>query len=312
MQIQQTLHIKGRDSIGTWTRVMQLLMQQHEIIAGEDYIGSASMTRDAHIVLELDEEAIEEIYNGAVHPAFESGERSRNIYEKEFTYFFVYNNWHMDEKYKFVYNYMDRFINYPIPIDFAYQGTPLSLHIPEEYVNFWTNGFDQLKWIHDAIRKDGISRRHQIITWIPAIDCFNTSPPCAQRIWIRVLVPKSEWHKYPDGIPVETHLGYRSWDVARALPSNLYGLVRMLYRYVFGNVTPDTEYIRDIDGKFVPLEELVEDPILHNIVYDKDGNSAHLNNSSKPDFKIVRLVCDGDAGHIYEDSYPLINKIVSQ
>jgi thymidylate synthase len=120
-----------------------------------------------------------------------------------------------------------------------------------------------------------------MITWIPMIDCFSTSPPCLQRIFLRVLVPKTEWHKYPGYIPVEVHIDYRSWDVFGGQPSNLFGLLRMLYRYVFGNLTKETEYIRDVEGNPTRIND--------------DGNII--------DFKIVRVVCFGDAAHIYEDAY---------
>jgi thymidylate synthase len=309
--LPKSIHIKGRNAPNSWAEEMhQVMSQDHIIVSGEDYKGNAKFTKDANILMELDKAAIKQITSGVLHPAFESKAKSVSCYDEEFTYNFVFNNWTLDPKYQFVYNYMDRMINYPrLASDFLYQGRSISElpMIPDKYLvsyNPWfynrslyketynrdiqTGGFDQLSWLHDAIREGGISRRHQMIIWLPEIDCFNTSPPCLQRIWLRVLVPKSEWHKYPGCIPVEAHIEYRSWDLARAQPSNLYGLLRMLYRYVLGNLTADTEYIRDADG--VPIS------------INDEGNVI--------DFELVRVVCFGDATHIYEDSYDMASKMV--
>lgn len=305
--IPKTIHITGMSNPDTWAGLMRLLMRQKELLAGENFGGNADMTRCANIVLEFDDEAVEEIYKGIIHPAFETKSGGLQGYEREFTYYFVREQETIEEKKQFIYNYMSRFTDAPIPAsNYLYQGKPIKLDIPSEYIRA-SGGFDQVKWLHDVIRKDGISRRHQMITWIQVVDCFTTSPPCLQRIWVEVLVPKSEWYKYLDGVPVEVHIDYRSWDVARALPSNLYGLIRMLYRYIFGNLTPDTEYVTE-DGITVKLDDIVTDD--KGVIRDKQGAPLHINNEgNKIDFKIVRLVCYGDNGHIYNDSYDLVKKI---
>jgi thymidylate synthase len=282
----KTFLIEGRNSVDSWARAIRIISQQPQILAGEDYIGSASVTRDANLVIVLDEEAVEEIVEGVVHPAFEQGKQAMDEYTKEFTYKFVRDQWELPNVKKFVYNYFDRFVNYPIPLCFLYQGELATFDIPDNYLTKldadgnYTGGFDQIKWLHDAIRKDGISRRHQIITYIPAIDDFNTSPPCLQRIQVRVLVPQDEYEKYKGCIPVEVFIMYRSWDVGRAMPSNLYGLTNMLYRYVFGNITEETEY--------------------------KNGVLSPYN---KIDYKIERLVLFGNSSHVYEDNDSIFRKV---
>jgi len=302
----------------SWYKAMQLLDMQSEITAGDEFGGRDSMTKDMNMLIELDEEAIDEILNCVVHPAFEIGEQGRKAYDVEFTYFFVFNNWHMDERMKFVYNYMDRVINYPKPNNnFIYLGEEININIPEEYNtvdpfdgNKLTGGYDQLKWLHDALRKDGISRRHQITTWIPTIDCFNTSPPCMQRIWIRALVPKAEWHKYPGRIPIEAHIDYRSWDIGRAILSNLYGLFSMIDRYVCGNLTMNDEFVRVDNGEPVPISELklVEGMGVDGIT-DMQGNPVTINKNFPRDFKLVRGVLYGDSAHCYRSAYNIAKNI---
>jgi hypothetical protein len=131
---------------------------------------------------------------------------------------------------------------------------------------------------------------------------------CLQRIWVEILVPKSEWYKYPGCIPVDVHIEYRSWDLDRAMPSNLYGLTHMLYRYVFGNLTPDTEYIRVKDGKPVKQENLMNDG--ENIRDKETGVVCKIDDTYKRDFKIMRIACHGDNGHVYNDCYKHINQIM--
>lgn len=310
--------ITGRSSSDSWYKAMQLLDVQSEITAGDEFGGKDNMTKDMNMLIELDEEAIDEILNCVVHPAFEIGVQGRKAYEVEFTYFFVYNNWHMDEKLKFVYNYMDRFLNYPTPNNsFMYQGNlfgesaiPAEYDTVDPFTGQFTGGFDQLKWLHDKLRTDGISRRHQIITWIPVIDDFNVSPPCLQRIWIRALVPKAEWYKYPGCIPLEAHIDYRSWDIGRAIPSNLYGLFSMLDRYICGNLTKDNEFVYVDSGEPVPFNELklIEGMGVDGIV-GKSGRAVTVNKDFPRDFKIVRGVLYGDAAHCYSSAYGIAKNI---
>jgi thymidylate synthase len=280
-----TFLISGRNTADSWERAIRIISQQPEIVAGEDYVGTAKKTRDCTLLIELDEEAVEEILNCEVHPAFEQGKQAIEEYAKEYTYSFVKNSWELPEVQKFDYNYMDRLVNYPIPLSFRYNGNILELDIPEQYLTkdkngVFTGGIDQIKIVHDAIRKDGISRRHELITWIPAIDLFNSNPPCAQRLWIRVLVEKSEYIKYRSsgGIPVEVAIEYRSWDIGRAILSNLYGICTMLNKYIFSNITEFNEI--------------------------KNGE---LNTNYRPEYKIHKLKLFGNACHVYEDSYNIFD-----
>lgn len=301
---RKNIIIDGRTAANTWARTLHLLNQQSEIVAGDGFEGHDNMTKDACVLLDLDEDAIEEILSGQVHPNFQTGPQSRMAYALEFTYRFVKDNWKAEEKKKFDYNYMDRFINYPIPTQFCYQGKWFEKQIPVKYTTryseckngeFDTGGIDQLKIIHDKLRDEGISRRHQIITWIPYIDLFTDEDPCAQRIWIRCLVPKSEWYKYPGCIPVEAHIMYRSWDIPGAWPSNLFGLLNCINRYICGNITEENELLNKNTMQILTTEDSFEDAI--------------FNSDINQEFKIVSVKCMGNAGHGYYSSYDLMNKI---
>ena len=199
---------------------------------------------------------------------------------------------------------MDRFINYPIPTQFYYQGDWFDKSIPIQYrtkhlicgeSEFYTGGLDQIKIIHDKLREDGISRRHQIITWIPYIDLFTNEDPCAQRIWVRSLVSKNQWYKYPGCIPIEVHIMYRSWDIPGAWPSNLYGILNCINKYICGNITEENEFL----NKNTMLPLTAED----------DFEDAIFNPDIKQEFKIVSVKCVGNAGHSYYSYYDLINEV---
>jgi len=307
----ETIFITGRNNKATWARLIQLVTQQRfEMLAGENFGGKANLTKCAAILFELDETAIEELIAGHLHPAFETKSDGLAAYDREFTYDFVREQNVADEKYQFVYNYMHRLTDHPLPsVHYWYQGRPICDYIRNDiYKQYVTSngGFDQIKWLHDAIRQDGISRRHQMITWIPVIDDFTTSPPCLQRVWTEVLIPKSEWHKYPGCIPVTMHIDYRSWDLGRAMPSNLYGLTRMMYRYVYGNLTAENEYITEY-GAIVQPGTIRKDQFGSLMA---DGKRVMLNDEGNQiEFKVVKLVGFGDNGHLYNDSYNIADRI---
>lgn len=296
--------IDNRTSINTWARTLHLLTQQTEIIAGDEFLGNDNMTKDACIFLDLDEEAVEEILLGNVHPKFQMGSKARMKYALEFTYRFVKDNWNADKTKKFDYNYMDRFINYPMLNQFYYQGELIDDSIPIKYKtkhsnctqnDFYTGGIDQIKIIHDKLREEGISRRHQIITWIPTIDLFTKEDPCLQRLWIRCLVPKSQWYKYPECIPLEVHIMYRSWDIPGALPANLYALLNCINRYICGNLTEENELLHKDTLQYLNIKDKFEDAI--------------FNSNIQQEFKIVNVKCIGNAGHGYYSYYDLMNKV---
>jgi thymidylate synthase len=174
--------------------------------------------------------AIREMLDGVIHPQFPF----KNVaeYSDEFTRSYLSAYLKKPERLKFVYLYFERFVRYIIP-DPKRNGF-------SEKITYWLKSLedvfsghgskdvlmDQLivlrSQVAEQLRNAIASNRHQIITWQPHIDMDNESPPCLQRIWIRV---------YPNG-DVDIHLDWRSRDAYAAYMVNLIGLIKMLYREV--------------------------------------------------------------------------------
>jgi thymidylate synthase len=174
--------------------------------------------------------AIREILDGTIHPQFPF----KNVaeYSEEFTRSYLSAYLKKPERLKFVYLYFERFVRYIVPepkrVSFL-EKIAYSLKSLEGVFSKATNNdvlMDQLvvlrKQVAEQVKNAIASNRHQIITWLPYIDMDNESPPCLQRIWIRV---------YPNG-SVDIHLDWRSRDAYAAYMVNLIGLIRMLYREV--------------------------------------------------------------------------------
>jgi len=114
------------------------------------------------------------------------------------------------KKQEFTYTYMDRFIHYPYfkgnnGIDYGY-----------EYV------MDQFEEMRLQLLQKPITRRAQIITWIPEVDQENDEPPCLQRIWMRKL----------NDTDVEMHCDWRSRDLFCAWNSNYIAILYMIKKEI--------------------------------------------------------------------------------
>lgn len=208
-----------------WASAMYHILKDDVLIRASEE--SLTMTLEKTVVIEMNREAIKQIENMETHPLCPFGDKATEAYASEFTYEFVekHNKLHVDDQ--FAYLYMDRFINYP--------------HIVSAGDNVTTH-LDQLAMLAMLIRKDGISRRHQMITWIPWKDMTAKNPPCLQRVQVRALETKEQ---AGDGvIPLEAQFDWKSRDFYGAWQLNKIGLVGMLNRYVCKD---EFELVRIVD-----------------------------------------------------------------
>jgi hypothetical protein len=174
--------------------------------------------------------AIREMLDGVIHPQFPF----KNVaeYSDEFTRSFLSGYLKKPERLKFVYLYFERFVRYIIPEPKRKEFLEKLAYSFKSLENAFFEGvdgdvlMDQLvilrRQVAEQLKNAIASNRHQIITWQPHIDMDNESPPCLQRIWIRI---------YPNGT-ADIHLDWRSRDAYAAYMVNLIGLIRMLNREV--------------------------------------------------------------------------------
>jgi thymidylate synthase len=202
--------------------------------------GSKVTSKDMCSKITLHGNAIGQMLNSDLHKDFPTKGKHCGVYITEYDRKWVAEQNALPEgdNRRFIYNYMDRFINYPYKED--------------ELI------IDQLKQLRENMKTCGISRRQQIITWQPVKDMFSVSPPCLQRIWIRELEEDPE-----DGqANTEVHFDWRSRDLFGAWMSNYVGLMNMLYKEIF---TP-------LDLKVVKLVDNCNS--LH--IYSTDWEAANL------------------------------------
>jgi len=172
--------------------------------------------------------AIREMIDGVIHPQFPF--KNVSEYSEEFTRDYLFDYLKKPERMKFVYLYFERFVRYAVPEPKRKGFLEKIIYSLKRFKKNSSEDNDVLMDQFVVLRrklseslKDAIaSNRHQIITWQPHIDMNNDSPPCLQRIWIRV---------YPNG-DVDIHFHWRSRDAFSAYMVNLIGLIRMLDREV--------------------------------------------------------------------------------
>lgn len=172
------------------------------IVFGMEQKYSKIYRKDITATVELTGNAIKQIEERIVHPLFPTKKLHLDKYCKEFT-----EEYHKEEKteeQEFDYTYYQRVRN-------------------------------QLKQMGINLRKKPLfNNQIQVITWNAKIDSTAKSPPCLQRIWIRVL---------GNGI-CEVHITWRSRDLYGAWMSNIVGIVHMINEYV---LKEDFEIVRIID-----------------------------------------------------------------
>ena len=191
-----------------WEQAVQFCMKEGLIIKPEE--SAKQLTRDMCSKITLYGNGIKDIFEKKLHPKFPTKEKHCEIYITEYTREWIAEQKKKPEIEQFVYNYMDRLIDH--------------------------SGQDQVIQLKKNIDLQGISRRHQMITWKPEKDLFTSSPPCLQRIWIRNLNSED----------CEVHFDWRSRDLYGAWMSNYIGLFDMLKREIF---TPlDLTVVKVVDN----------------------------------------------------------------
>lgn len=182
-----------------WEEAVRFCMKEGMVIKPEE--NAKILTRDMCSKITLTGNGIRDIFSRNLHPKFPTKALFCGVYISEYTREWIAEQKLRPEAEQFVYNYMDRLINRTV------DGITL----------------DQVKQLRKNMTHQGISRRHQIITWEPEKDMFSVSPPCLQRIWIRVL----------DDENCEVHFDWRSRDLYGAWMTNYIGLFDMLQREIF-------------------------------------------------------------------------------
>lgn len=186
--------------------------------------------RDSVHMVVFSGRAIREMLDGVIHPQFPF--KNVREYSEEFTREYLSAYLKKPERLKFVYLYFERFVRYIVPEPKRRTLLEKAAYLLKSIEDVFSGApnkdilMDQLimlrKQVAEQVKTAIASNRSQIITWQPHIDMDNESPPCLQRIWIRVY-PNKE---------VDIHLDWRSRDAYAAYMVNLIGLMRMLDREV--------------------------------------------------------------------------------
>jgi thymidylate synthase len=163
--------------------------------------------RDSVQTIILTGTAIDQIVNCEIHPYYKMRELAIRQYKQEYDrgwYENFYSVLPEEDKKRFTYVYIERFLKHRTPGGFVDQLSELRYLLKEQI-------------------ESGISsNRHHAITWEPDVDIRAEYPPCLQRIWIRY---------YPVGY-VDVHFEWRSRDLFNAWQGNLIGLVAMVLQEI--------------------------------------------------------------------------------
>jgi thymidylate synthase len=185
MDFPPNIEIDEDDFRRAWAKLVLKIMQKGMVIPTE----YGNMSKDACTRVTLTGKAIDQILKRDVHPQEPFGKTRIEEYMQQYTREY---DWRAQG---FEYTYMERFMDY--------------------------HGIDQLAAIKEKLG-GGVTRRAQMITWMPERDLGREHPPCLQRIWIRPLTDTT----------CEVHLSWRSRDAYGAWSSNLCGIIDMLYREI--------------------------------------------------------------------------------
>ena len=229
-------NLESNNFLDAWEQVVRFCIDKGYV----DSTDTGLLSKDINSKITLTGKAIQQIKNRELHKKFPTGKKHLSEYILQFT-----DEFNVKES-GFVYTYRDRLINYPTIPDYS------DMIIKDE--------FNQLEHMRNELRKG--NRRSQAITWIPRLDNMSDEPPCAQRLWLRVLEePDYEFGIKKKGM-VELHLMWRSRDIYTAWPANIIAMVFLVYN----------EILED-DYEIVKLLDFV--------------NSAHINEN---DWDAARLI----------------------
>jgi len=233
--------------INGWAKLISFIMLNGIYLT----IGSekeVKKIKDVNFKMVFTGRAIDEILNGTIHYKFPF--KMVSEYTEEFTREYLNSYMKKSELQKFIYIYFERFVSY---------GNKREKSFIEKYFYSFENFasifsskekesevVDQIIKIRDRIaerlRTGILSNQDQFITWQPKDDLFSDSPPCLQRVWIRV-------YKNHD---MEIHLSWRSRDAFSAYMVNLIGLIRMINREIaFPNGCRIIRIIDDCDSAHI-------------------------------------------------------------
>ena len=208
--------IKSGDFHIAWLQAMNFVLKNGiDITFGDKK--DPKEGKDTCQTIELTGNAIRQIKDQEIHPAYP----------------FKMISQYCDE---FTYEYLDKYLNLPEEKQFAY----LYFQRLAKYENKGEWDVDQLRWLRvnleHQVRDNLPSNRTQATTWYPDRDSKLQHTPCLQRIWIR----------YCGDNKVDAHLSWRSRDLHSAWQSNIIALIDMLEREV---ITPcNCKIIRIIDS----------------------------------------------------------------
>lgn len=206
IKLPPTESVYAIGSADAWGQLVHTCLRNSYII-GTQY---GNRSKDMCCVTEILQPYLEPM----LHPDFPTKELHCGVYTKQ---------WEREYdwiKQGFEYNYMDRFIDYPV----AERNCDREKFGEKHYNNSTQNNIfvDQILRIKEMLPK-GISRRIQAITWIPDRDLFvKEDQPCLQRLWFRNLGDRN----------VEMHCMWRSRDLFAAWNSNMVGLLTMVKKEI--------------------------------------------------------------------------------
>lgn len=140
--------------------------------------------------------------------------------------------------------------------------------------------FDQIEAMIQHLVKVPYTRRAQITTWNPLKDHKSETPPCLQRIWMRLL--KTEKGNYV----LNTNLHWRSRDLYKAWFQNMYGIARLIQKIVIelqkrmgipifvGRVVDINDslhiYGNDLAEVSIEMAKIKKQPLSHRTLSSKD------------------------------------------
>lgn len=193
--------IQDTDFHSAWSRAVHAVLRDGtDMVIGT--LKDPKPIKDTCTTIELTGNAINQIIDGVLHPAFPF------TYVKEYCDMFTYD--YQDEymkkpeNEKFTYTYFERLTN---------RNTTKGI-------------IDQLQGLKDGLKSQvdtgTPSNRNMMITWEPENDIGNPSPPCLQYINLR--------YEGRDEVSVKLH--WRSHDLYQAWQINMIGIIKMLNKYV--------------------------------------------------------------------------------
>lgn len=211
--------INATDFRNGWAEAIRFVLNKGVVIifGGPDKDDRTKIERktakDSRQMLVFTGQAIEQIENFEVHPAYFMHGPGLKTYCQQLTREGVaaWSALPEGDNHKSAYNYLELFINYPRVFG---PGTVDQMQILKEN-------------LAEQMQNDIISNRTQAITWQPEKHAKHHEPPCLQRVQIRYLGKDIQGNDV-----VEVGYDWRSRDGARAFPSNEVCLTAAINREV--------------------------------------------------------------------------------